>query len=83
MHFIATAIAGVLSQAIAVLSQCFSDPATNAEWAQIINGDNTSTEFSVEGSCCQSTVCNIPCPETVPPPAIVSIEKNIDRFVLK
>ena len=76
MHLIATTIAGVLAQAITVLGQCFSDPATNTEWAQLINGDDTSTEFSVEGSCCQSAVCNIPCPEAVPYPPIVSEDKH-------
>ncbi|KAL3789680.1 LOW QUALITY PROTEIN: hypothetical protein HJC23_003881, partial [Cyclotella cryptica] len=71
--------------AIAALGQCFSDPATNTEWAQLINGDNTSTEFSVEGSCCQSTVCNIPCPETVPSPAIgfgIAIMSSIALYEL-
>eukprot|EP00804_Cyclotella_cryptica_P024232 CCRYP_013270-RA/>CCRYP_013270-RA protein AED:0.19 eAED:0.18 QI:0/0/0/0.88/1/1/9/0/664 len=85
MRLIATTIAGVLAQAIAALGQCFSDPATNTEWAQLINGDNTSTEFSVEGSCCQSTVCNIPCPETVPSPAIgfgIAIMSSIALYEL-
>lgn len=53
------------------LGQCFQDPDTNAEWAQIINNDTTSTEFSIEGSCCQETVCGLGCAEETPPPAKV------------
>jgi len=51
------------------VAQCFQDPDTNAEWALIINKDSTSTEFSIEGSCCQETVCGLKCPEETPPPA--------------
>ena len=58
-----------LTQLGSAFSQCFSDPATNTEWAQLLNGDDTSTEFSTEGSCCQETVCALPCAEEVPPPA--------------
>jgi hypothetical protein len=64
-------IVGLTRLAIAV-GQCFKDESMNAQWAQIINGDETSTEFSVEGSCCQETVCGLPCAEETPPPAKVS-----------
>ncbi|KAL7464244.1 hypothetical protein ACHAXS_004588 [Conticribra weissflogii] len=51
------------------LGQCFQDPDTNAEWARIINNDTTSAEFSIEGSCCQESVCGLGCAEDTPPPA--------------
>ncbi|KAL7468369.1 hypothetical protein ACHAXS_008592 [Conticribra weissflogii] len=51
------------------IAQCFQDPNTNAEWAQIINGDSTSTEFSIEGTCCQEAVCGLKCAQETPPPA--------------
>ena len=70
MHLKA-AIATLLTKAVSTLGQCFSDPDTNAEWAQVINEDTSSTEFEVD-QCCQNTVCGIPCPETVPEPPIVS-----------
>ncbi len=54
------------------IAQCFQDPNTNAEWAQIINGDSTSTEFSIEGTCCQEAVCGLKCAQETPPPAKVS-----------
>lgn len=73
MHYlIVPSIIGLLVQFECVVGQCFSDSSMNAQWAQIINGDDTSTEFSVEGSCCQETVCALPCAEEVPPPAKVS-----------
>jgi hypothetical protein len=68
MHLLTTTIVAFLSQAITTLAQCFSDSDTNTEWAQLINGDTTSTTFSIENSCCQETVCGIGCPEEVPPP---------------
>lgn len=51
-----------------VHSQCFQDESMNAQWAQLINGDDTSTTFSIDGTCCQETVCNVPCAAEVPPP---------------
>jgi hypothetical protein len=71
MHLLSTTIIGLARLALAV-GQCFKDESMNAQWAQIINADDTSTEFSVEGSCCQETVCALPCAEEVPPPATVS-----------
>ncbi|KAL7531840.1 hypothetical protein ACHAXR_004270 [Thalassiosira sp. AJA248-18] len=68
MHLILSAIIG-LSQFGSAMSQCFGDPSMNTEFAQIINEDDTSTEFSIEGSCCQEAVCALPCAEEVPPPA--------------
>lgn len=69
MHLILTTIIG-LSQVGLAIAQCFQDPDTNSEWARLLNGDDTSTEFAIaEGSCCMDTVCGLPCPEPVPPPA--------------
>ena len=64
-------IIGLAVQLHTVVGQCFQDPAMNAEWAQIINEDDTSTTFDIEGSCCQETVCGIPCAEPTPAPAKV------------
>ncbi|KAL3778679.1 hypothetical protein HJC23_001250 [Cyclotella cryptica] len=47
MRLIATTIAGVLAQAIAALGQCFSDPATNTEWAQLINVPSPAIGFGI------------------------------------
>ena len=69
-----------ITQARVAAGQCFSDPATNTEWAQLINGDDTSTEFSVAGSCCQETVCGLPCAEEVPPPAKVRTCGRVDQY---
>ena len=65
-------LAAALLRAVPALSQCFADPATNAEWAAILTEDGTATEFSVEGSCCQEQVCGLGCAEEVPPPPAVS-----------
>ena len=63
-----------LTQLGSAYAQCFADPDMNAQWAQIINEDTTSTTFTIpEGSCCQETVCAIPCAQEVPPPAKVSM----------
>ena len=64
-------IIGLAVQLHTVVGQCFQDPSMNAEWAQIINEDETSTTFDIEGSCCQETVCGIPCAEPTPAPAKV------------
>ena len=71
MYPLSTTVIGLAWLALAV-GQCFKDESMNAQWAQIINEDDTSTEFSVEGSCCQETVCARPCAEEVTPPATVS-----------
>lgn len=71
MHLLLTAIIGLAQLALGV-GQCFEDESMNAQWAKIINADETSTEFSVEGSCCQERVCGLPCADEVPPPAKVS-----------
>lgn len=55
-----------------VHSQCFQDESMNAQWARLINGDETSTTFNIDGTCCQDTVCNIPCAADVPPPPKVN-----------
>lgn len=68
MHLIFTIIIG-LAQFGPAFSQCFGDPSMNTQWAQVINDDTTSTEFSIEGSCCQETVCGLPCAEEASPPA--------------
>ena len=78
MHLITTTIAILFTKAVSTLGQCFSDANTTAEWAQVINGDTTSTEFEVD-QCCQNTVCGIPCPESVPEPPIVSFFKDLDN----
>ena len=70
---LASILIGLAAHVQPVLSQCFADESMNTQWAQIINGDDTSTEFSIEGSCCQETVCALPCAEEVPPPAKVCI----------
>ena len=70
---LASILIGLATQCQTVLSQCFADESMNTQWAQIINGDDTSTEFSIEGSCCQETVCALPCAQEVPPPAKVII----------
>lgn len=57
-----------------VHSQCFQDESMNAQWAQLINGDDTSTTFSIDGTCCQETVCNVPCAAEVPPPPKVCVK---------
>lgn len=56
-----------------VHGQCFQDESMNAQWAQLINGDDTSTTFSIDGTCCQETVCNLPCAAEVPPPSKVTL----------
>ena len=71
MHLLLLTIVGLTRLAITV-GQCFKDESMNAQWAQIINADETRLEFSVEGSCCQETVCGLPCAEETPPPAKVS-----------
>lgn len=68
MNIILTTAIGLTHAGFAA-GQCFGDSSMNTEWAQIINGDDTSTEFSTEGSCCQEAVCGLPCGEEVPPPA--------------
>ena len=70
---LASILIGLAGHIQQVESQCFADESMNTQWAQIINGDDTSTEFSIEGSCCQETVCALPCAEEVPPPAKVCI----------
>lgn len=55
-----------------VHSQCFQDESMNAQWARLINGDETSTTFNIDGTCCQDAVCNIPCAADVPPPPKVN-----------
>ena len=80
MNLILTTIIG-LSQVGLAIAQCFQDPDTNSEWAQLLNGDDTSTEFAItEGSCCMDTVCGLPCPEPVPPPAKVSLVIQYQPF---
>ena len=44
--------------------QCLSDPTLSAQLAEDLGG-----EAPLPGSCCQQDVCNIPCPEPVPPPS--------------
>jgi len=71
MHLLLPTIVG-LARLVPAVSQCFKDESMNAQWAQIINADDTSTEFSVEGSCCQEMVCGLACAAETPPPAKVS-----------
>lgn len=66
-----TTIVGLVAQLELVSGQCFNDESMNTQWAQLINGDANSTEFSIEGSCCQETVCALPCPADQSPPAKV------------
>ena len=62
-----------LAQIGSTISQCFNDQATNTEWAQLITEDDTATEIPIDdGSCCQETVCGLPCPAPMDPPAKVS-----------
>lgn len=64
-----TTIVGLVAELVGRVSgQCFNDESMNTQWAQLINGDPNSTEFSVEGSCCQETVCALPCPAEQSPP---------------
>lgn len=51
------------------VGQCLSNESLNAEFARIITGDDTATSYSIEGSCCQETICGLGCPEEVDPPA--------------
>jgi hypothetical protein len=81
MHLLLTTIVG-LARLVIVVGQCFKDETMNAQWAQIINADNTSTEFSVEGSCCQEKVCGLACAEETPPPAKVSYLSRISSGYL-
>lgn len=46
--------------------QCIADEDLNTEFAQILFND-TSYEVP-EGSCCQETICGLPCPEEVEEP---------------
>ena len=46
---------------------CLADDALNAEFVSFIPG---AASIPLEGSCCQSDVCGIPCPEPVSEPAI-------------
>jgi len=51
-------------------TNCFADPALESEFATIIAGDDGTTyeTIDIEGSCCQSEVCAIPCAAETPPP---------------
>jgi len=63
---------GSLVRQVAVAQECFADPNMTAQWAKILTEDDTATTFTVaEDSCCQETVCGIPCAAEVSPPAKV------------
>ncbi|KAL3762641.1 hypothetical protein ACHAW5_007212 [Stephanodiscus triporus] len=84
MHLLLPIIVG-LARLVLAVSQCFKDESMNAQWAQIINADDTSTEFSVEGSCCQEMVCGLACAAETPPPAKgfgIAVMTAISLFVL-
>ena len=49
-------------------AQCIADEGLNAAFAQIVNGDDDSTSYSIEGTCCQEKLCGLGCPEEVEPP---------------
>lgn len=50
--------------------ECLSNPSLDAEFLGFIQTDDASvTSIPLEGSCCQSDVCGLPCPEPVPDPA--------------
>lgn len=69
MHHLVLTLAIALGQFRSSLAQCIADETVNTEFARIINGDDTSTSYSIDGSCCQKTICNLDCPEEVDPPA--------------
>ncbi|KAL3929736.1 MAG: hypothetical protein SGBAC_012080 [Bacillariaceae sp.] len=59
------ALAGLLPQ---VASQCIGDETINTQFAEIFsNGTSTTYEVPAD-SCCQETICAIPCPEEVAAP---------------
>jgi hypothetical protein len=72
MLLLTSIVVGLATQLVGLVSgQCFNDESMNTQWAQLINGDTNSTEFSIDGSCCQETVCALPCPaEQSPPPKV-------------
>ena len=50
--------------------ECLSDSALDSEFLGFIQADDPSVEsIPLEGSCCQSDVCGIPCPEPVSDPS--------------
>lgn len=64
------------------VSQCIADDTLNAEFARIINGDDDSTTYSIDGSCCMETICGLPCPEEVEPPAAGKLLSHSIRSLL-
>jgi hypothetical protein len=59
------ALIGLLPQ---VTSQCIADETINTQFAELFSNGTSITYEVAEGSCCQETICAIPCPEEVSPP---------------
>lgn len=59
------ALAGLLPQ---VASQCIGDETINTQFAEIFSNGTSSTYEVAADSCCQQTICAIPCPEEVAAP---------------
>ncbi len=51
MNLLLTAILR-LPQLQAIVMQCFSNKDMNTQWAQLLNGDKTITEFRIQCACC-------------------------------
>ena len=66
-HHLLILISGLVQLRYGV-SQCIADSDLNTEFARKINGDDDSTTYSIDGSCCMETICGLPCPQEVEPP---------------
>jgi hypothetical protein len=71
-----------IGQIAGAASQCLSSESLNAEFARIITGDDAATTYSIEGSCCQETICGLGCPEEVDPPAKGKLKVAVRRHCL-
>mmetsp|Transcript_4985 Transcript_4985/g.9494 ORF Transcript_4985/g.9494 Transcript_4985/m.9494 type:complete len:87 (+) Transcript_4985:178-438(+) len=76
-------VAIVIGQIAGAVSQCLSNESLNAEFARIITGDDSATSYSIEGSCCQETICGLGCPEEVDPPAEGEWKKAVVKVVFE
>ena len=49
---------------------CIANEVINAEFANIISGGASDTYEVPDDSCCQETICLLPCPEEVSDPSV-------------